>query len=467
MKIKSFFLACVLLVSFSALSYSQYIEDALRFMQPNTGTGARALGLGNAFTGVADDFTAVWWNPAGLGQIKKFELTGGFSHFNYDDDATFLGNTTNNSNSATNLNNLGLVFPVPTVRGSMVFAFGYNRTNNFTSGMAFNGFNPSSSMIEYLRRSGSDIPYETYLTNGSGSYTPLTKNLNQSGDVLESGSLGNWAFSGAMEVAPNLFAGLSLHIATGSYNYDRTFKEEDSKNYYTFLDTVHYSSIDFTKLTLTDKIEGSYSGFGAQLGILYKYKDQLRFGLTIKTPFSYNVKEDFSSRGTTLFDNNDSYTYKTTGSDEYTVVTPYIFSGGVAWSFKGLMLSGDLEWIDYTQTEFKNATDAVMELNSDIKSTLRSVVNFRGGIEYTIPDVDLRLRGGYQYYPSPFKGDPSDYNQKIMSFGLGYLVAESMMIDATYSMNSYSTKRVNYDATSETLEKVKTGNLLVTLSFRF
>ena len=82
-------------------------------MQPNTGTGARALGLGNAFTGIADDFTAVWWNPAGLGQIKKFELTGGFNHFNYSDDATFLGNTTNYSNSATNLNNLGFVCPFP------------------------------------------------------------------------------------------------------------------------------------------------------------------------------------------------------------------------------------------------------------------------------------------------------------------------------------------------------------------
>ena len=33
--------------------------------------GARALGMGGAFVGVADDVTAVWWNPAGL-------ATGGF-----------------------------------------------------------------------------------------------------------------------------------------------------------------------------------------------------------------------------------------------------------------------------------------------------------------------------------------------------------------------------------------------------
>lgn len=33
--------------------------------------GARALGMGGAFVGVADDVTAIWWNPAGL-------ATGGF-----------------------------------------------------------------------------------------------------------------------------------------------------------------------------------------------------------------------------------------------------------------------------------------------------------------------------------------------------------------------------------------------------
>jgi hypothetical protein len=30
------------------------------------GAGARALGMGSAFTGVANDATAAYWNPAGL-----------------------------------------------------------------------------------------------------------------------------------------------------------------------------------------------------------------------------------------------------------------------------------------------------------------------------------------------------------------------------------------------------------------
>ena len=38
------------------------------------GTGARACALGEAFSAIADDSTAVFWNPAGLGQVKKVEI---------------------------------------------------------------------------------------------------------------------------------------------------------------------------------------------------------------------------------------------------------------------------------------------------------------------------------------------------------------------------------------------------------
>lgn len=38
------------------------------------GVGARALGMGGAYAGVADDSTAVYWNPAGLPKIKHIEV---------------------------------------------------------------------------------------------------------------------------------------------------------------------------------------------------------------------------------------------------------------------------------------------------------------------------------------------------------------------------------------------------------
>ncbi|RKZ17063.1 hypothetical protein DRQ53_04615 [bacterium] len=40
------------------------------------GTSARSLALGNAMTGVADDASAAYWNPAGYARLRTVELTG-------------------------------------------------------------------------------------------------------------------------------------------------------------------------------------------------------------------------------------------------------------------------------------------------------------------------------------------------------------------------------------------------------
>jgi len=45
------------------------------------GTGGRALGLAGAFTAVADDSSAVYFNPAGLGYLQRGEAMGLFSVF--------------------------------------------------------------------------------------------------------------------------------------------------------------------------------------------------------------------------------------------------------------------------------------------------------------------------------------------------------------------------------------------------
>lgn len=54
-----------------SLTHSKYGLEFLR-----SGVGARAEGMGNAYTGVAEDVTAVYWNPAGLVYLKSIELHG-------------------------------------------------------------------------------------------------------------------------------------------------------------------------------------------------------------------------------------------------------------------------------------------------------------------------------------------------------------------------------------------------------
>ncbi len=38
------------------------------------GAGARAVAMGEAFTGIADDVTSIYWNPAGLGQVNNVQI---------------------------------------------------------------------------------------------------------------------------------------------------------------------------------------------------------------------------------------------------------------------------------------------------------------------------------------------------------------------------------------------------------
>ncbi|MCI0495675.1 hypothetical protein L0Z72_11790, partial [candidate division KSB1 bacterium] len=43
-----------------------------------TGVGARATALGGNFRGIANDWSAIFWNPAGLTQIKGFHVGASF-----------------------------------------------------------------------------------------------------------------------------------------------------------------------------------------------------------------------------------------------------------------------------------------------------------------------------------------------------------------------------------------------------
>lgn len=55
------------------------------------GIGARALGMGEAFTAIANDATALYWNPAGIARMKRPEVV--FNHTNWASDINqeFLG----------------------------------------------------------------------------------------------------------------------------------------------------------------------------------------------------------------------------------------------------------------------------------------------------------------------------------------------------------------------------------------
>lgn len=63
--------ACVL-VCYTAVAFGADPHSAPHLRM---GVGARAMGFGGAFTAIADDATATYWNPAGLVQVEHIEVT--------------------------------------------------------------------------------------------------------------------------------------------------------------------------------------------------------------------------------------------------------------------------------------------------------------------------------------------------------------------------------------------------------
>src|SRR5512140_1286684 len=96
-----------LIVGGTSVSVAQVPEDALRLSMSNVGVGTRSFGMGDAYTGIANDFSAIYWNPAGLAQLTKGELSFGLSYQDVNNKSTFFGTETPFSQSATTVNTAG------------------------------------------------------------------------------------------------------------------------------------------------------------------------------------------------------------------------------------------------------------------------------------------------------------------------------------------------------------------------
>jgi long-subunit fatty acid transport protein len=462
---------------------AQFAEDAYRYSSTGLGIGARALGMGGAYIGVADDYSATFWNPAGLAQLRRLEFTGGLTNTSVSNSANFLGNTTSATNSSTALNDLGFVFPFPTEQGSLVFSAGYNRTNDFTSALSFSGFNSQSSILPYLFDPDVryDIPYGVGLEDTSENINIL-KNVNQQGDVRETGSMGTWAFSGAIDVQKDLSFGLTINVMSGTYTYIRNYIEADTRNSYSDpRPTVPIDSayLKFDKFYLNSNLTSDVTGVNAKFGMMYRFGDVARLGLTIQTPSTFTIHEDYSDGGSSVFDGGYIPTaggvaynqLRYNAYNDYSVETPWVFGAGISYSpFNGLLLSGDLEYTDWTQIQWAD-NSALEQDNISLKQTFRSTADYSVGGEFAIPKTDLRVRAGYAFKPSPYAGDPSSYGQKLVTAGAGVLLQDNIMFDVAALFGSWKTYQNNYGPVALNLsrsdESIKTTNVIFTVSYRY
>lgn len=470
----------LILIAFTKIN-AQDETDALRLAQPGLGVSARALGMGNAYIGLSDDASSAYFNPAGLGLLKKIEISGGLDYDKFGNNTTFFNQNTSVSNSTTRLGRISLAIPFPTYQGSLVFGISYYTTSDLTGALKFNGFNSgNNSMIQSLLNSNSpqdyNIPYDLFLTDTSYN-TPINGKLNQSGDILSSGSTNNWAFTGAIEVYKNIFVGLDLNIITGSYTSNNDYYEDDTQGNYSNIETSpgDASTMGFQTFYLNRILDWDITGWDAKLGILYQLNDNARFGATVQFPKYHTIKEKFTVNGSSQFGSGASYSLDPSyysSNVKYDIVTPFELSGGFSVNLKGLILSGQGTFIDYSQTEFRNpdglSDQYVASVNKDIKTLLRAVANLNAGLEYTIPDVGIRLRAGFIYQPSPYQGDPSEYDRKYFTTGIGFLANQSVGIDIGYAHGWWKNFGDNYDVNvSRTYQDISKDRVVVDMTYRF
>ncbi len=494
---KSLRLGLTLLASVcvASLASAQYAEDALRFSQFGLGVGARSLGMGDAAVGTVNDYTSLFWNPAGLALGRNFEFSFGLSNNGVSNDATYLDVTHSSSKNATNLNNIGFVYPIATTQGSLTFGFGFGRMSSFNNTASFGAFNPQSSIVQSMAPAPStdlsgyssdglagflnnNLAFQTFLADTSTiggrllMYPYVTDSVHQSATILEGGGLNNWSFGGAVEIAKDLMVGGSLNFVSGSYTYDRQFTEYDSRGVY-----VYGPPFDFQQFIYESTISSDISGFNALFGLMFRKQGKYQLGLTVRTPTHFDISETFTDNGRSSFKNGDYFQQTYNNETKYSITSPFVFSGGLmVQATDWLVLAGDAEYTDWTQMQFDSNDPALIDENHFIQTGMKATWNLRGGAEFTIWSLGLHLRGGYILKPSPYVGDPSSYDQTYYTGGLGFDLDRNVTLNGAVALGKWNTFRNNYSYllptgqtyTSSTSNEAQNSTyIVVNLSYRF
>lgn len=477
-----------LVLIISDIIIAQNYNDVFRLSEPGIVLDARSLGMGNAYTAAGNDFSAMMFNPAGLALIKKAGLYTGFNYNNYENNVGFFNRNSQLSNSISKLGQFGVALPMPTIQGSFVLGFGYSQVKDFNGTLGFNAFNSgSNSYIQDLVYSpymaDRDIAYKLYLSyqlkSSSGSYlsdtTLINGRLNQRGNILQDGALNAWSFSAAVEVEKDIFIGATINLYSGSFSKNKNYTEEDVNNIYpasVLLDPREPATADFKSFSLHDRISWDISGSGLNIGGLMKINKNLNIAANIKFSKTFTVKENYYVNGESHFGVNTRFILDPAidSKSDYEITTPAEFSFGASYAMNNITVSANATIIDYSSAKFKSGFDmiAIDDKNTDIKSLFRSVVNLNAGVEYVFPSTNLAVRGGFILMRSPFRDDPTEYDKKFLTAGIGLRLTNSITIDGAYAYGWWKDYGDNYGSgLSRTYQDIKNQNIITSLKYNF
>ena len=416
MKPKIFILTIILMAAFN--TSAQEVFDL-------KGSGARAAGMGYAFIGVADDATAMTWNPAGLTQLGKPELSvvGNYT-FNdklkydyYDTDHNFEDKMKNQFS----LNYASLVIPVKIGEGKLILGAAFQNYINY----------------KWQYESGSDYDNDYYEIR-------YNKTL-----------INNLSFTAAVKMNPILSIGATAHtyFSTGN-EYGGTYYHNPEKN----------------SLNKQD----SYSGFNFTLGALVDFSQKfsnfpLRIGIRTQTPFELK---------TTI--KPQVYQY---GNVDNWYEVPLMLGTGVSYRFgNDFTLSMDYEIRNFkdkyeywegTVYDYRYPDDPKVYNKEEDKMLIseanKNLNQIRVGAEYIFHPgkILVPLRLGYRQVPT-CNANTDEYGESsdqvianTFHFGSGVAFPQLMSLDLAFEAFEYSQE----DKTSNSTIYSSTNLLTFSLIF--
>ncbi len=354
--------------------------------------GTRALTMGGAFVGLADDFSAVFWNPAGAAGFKTKYL--GFYATDLIPSSTYR-------------------LDVPTPSGMATLVDAKSKLGHYLGGM-FAYYHPVSDRLV--------LGFGAYTPSGIGIKWPESglAPLSGGGSFDWSSKVGLFSLSPlvAYKVNDMISIGAALNVNYGMFSINMHAGQAELPVPPYALDLGQY--------------EESLSGWGlgATFGVLVKPSDRLSFGLTVRTPSKVTFKGDG------LISNLDMMGFSETSTVDRSITFPLWIAGGVAVRpLARLLVTADLQWTKWSSIKALDATfadpvwKAMMALSGrdSQKMDWANKMQVRFGAEYTVSDA-LALRAGYYYDPSPAPDTtlnillPS-YTYNVVTAGAGYKVA--------------------------------------------
>ncbi len=390
MKKRMFIFSFPIMFLFVQLNFAFALQEAQSEIEfastPNpVGSGARAMGMGGAFIGIADDATAASWNPGGLVQLKKPELSLVVNGFHRTEDNT-LGHYPEAGGSqdvsGKDINYFSIAYPFNFLHRNMVVSLNYQHLYNFTREGRFPDKYSSESTEEGITR-----------------ITTVDEII----DYQLSGDLSALGVAYCIQIVPQFSFGFTLNFWEDDLLNNKWETTYHSSGSQTIEAPLHPPFIYPEKEDRREQYV--FSGFNANIGVLWRTSDKLTIGMVFKSPFTADIKHE------TVRDD-----YPKTVADEK-LDMPMSYGIGIAYRFSDqFTLSADIyrtEWQDFILKDSEgNETSPVTKKSPD-ESDVDPTHQIRLGAEYLYihppSNYVIPLRAGVFYDPAPAEGSPDDF----------------------------------------------------------